>query len=287
MAVTGVDLSFADPSISAIKATGAKWVARYFSTDPNKNITKSDVTNYRAADLDIVTVWETTAGRATAGYTAGQSDAKSADGQRSGVGLPPNHVIFLAVDEDVPWARVAPYFQGATHLLGSARVGTYGSFQIVEGAHAAGIRYLWQTPAWSAGKWSSHANIRQGSQTLGGQADLDYAYTADFGQYPRPSAPSTIPVVHLSHVLAAANKDPKAAQGHTTYKAEVLILEHALNAEGLLASKWVDGSYGTCTLTAYAAFQHKMGFSGSDADGKPGIQTLTDLGHRHGFKAAA
>jgi hypothetical protein len=284
--VKGLDLAWDRPSVADIKATGAHWVARYFSRDDSKDLHKDEVTAYHAADLGLVTIWETSAGRATVGYSGGVTDAQSADAQRAAVGLPPNHVLYFAVDEDTSWASVLPYFQGVIRQIGIGRVGAYGGVRIMEGAHASGIHYLWQTQAWSNGVWSVHANITQEGTALGGKADIDYAHTTDFGQYPRPASPVVLPTVHLSHLLAAAARDPRAPQGHTTFASEVKIVEHALNAEGLLASKWVDGSFGSMTVSAYAGWQHKLGYSGKDANGYPGIKSLTSLAHRHAFLAA-
>jgi len=102
-----------------------------------------------------------------------------------------------------------------------------------------------------------------------------------------PAKPSTKPTVSLAHVVAAARKDPAAAQGHTTYKAEVLLVEKALATEKLLAALYVDGSFGTKTLSAYASWQRKLGYTGSSADGIPGKTSLTRLGDKHGFTVVA
>jgi peptidoglycan hydrolase-like protein with peptidoglycan-binding domain len=98
-----------------------------------------------------------------------------------------------------------------------------------------------------------------------------------------PAKPTTKPKVSLAHVIYAAKHDPQAAQGHTSYRAEVLLVEKALHAEGLLASQYVDGSFGTRTVTAYAALQRRYDYSGSAADGIPGKASLTRLGSKHGF----
>ncbi|NUS26922.1 MAG: endolysin, partial [Streptomyces sp.] len=83
-----------------------------------------------------------------------------------------------------------------------------------------------------------------------------------------PAKPTPAPVkVSLAHVVAAAKKDPSAAQGHTTYRAEVLVVERALKAEGLLAEQYVDGSFGSLTVNAYARWQKRLGYSGTAADG--------------------
>jgi hypothetical protein len=95
--------------------------------------------------------------------------------------------------------------------------------------------------------------------------------------------PATKPSVSLSQLIAAAKKDPKAAQGSASYRAGALLVEKALAAEKLLASQWVDGSFGTKTVAAYAAWQRKCGYTGAAADGIPGKSTLTRLGAAHGF----
>lgn len=190
MSVTGIDIAWDRPTVAQIKATGAHWVARYFSTDDSKDLHASEVSAYSAASLGIVTVFETTTGRATQGYQAGIDDASLADGQRRAVGLPSNMVIHFAVDEDTSWASVEEYFRGVVAVLGLARVGCYGGIRVIEGAHAFGIKYLWQTPAWSGGQWASYATIRQSlGTTLSGGADYDTAEVPDFGQFPRPVAP--------------------------------------------------------------------------------------------------
>jgi len=103
---------------------------------------------------------------------------------------------------------------------------------------------------------------------------------------PAPKPPAGLPTVLLSHLLSAIAKDGPAAQGHTTYKAEVLLVEKGLAAEGLLAGYLVDGSAGTSSFgpgSAYQNWQVRCGYSGKDADGIPGKTSLTTLGKRHGF----
>lgn len=186
----GVDIAWDRPSTAAIVATGAHWVARYFSPDGSKNLTAAEVRDYPAAGLSIVTVFESTAGRATQGRAAGIADARLAERQRQAVGLPDGHVHHFAVDSDVSWASVQPYFDGAVSVLGLDRTGCYGGFRVIEGARNYGLGFLWQTVAWSGGRWSPAATIRQtGGTLLAGAADIDFAEVPDFGQFPRPSSP--------------------------------------------------------------------------------------------------
>lgn len=99
--------------------------------------------------------------------------------------------------------------------------------------------------------------------------------------------PPTKPKVSLANVVYAARHDPAAAQGHTTHRDEVLLVEKALKAEGLLSAQYVDGSFGTKTVTAYARWQHSPaggGYAGSAADGIPGPASLKRLAKKHGFE---
>ncbi|MCF2525835.1 CHAP domain-containing protein [Yinghuangia soli] len=89
--------------------------------------------------------------------------------------------------------------------------------------------------------------------------------------------------VSLARVAAAARKDAPAAGTPKSYPEGVLLVERALVAEGLLRGEYADGSYGTKTLTAYAAWQRRLGYTGTDADGIPGKDSLKRLGAKHGF----
>jgi len=96
-----------------------------------------------------------------------------------------------------------------------------------------------------------------------------------------------VPTVDLSQLDAAARTDPGAPQGHQTYPAGVRIVEAALVTEGLLDGAYAgDGSYGSKTLAAYAAWQRRCGV-GAPYDGIPGIKSLTLLGAKHGFHVVA
>lgn len=89
--------------------------------------------------------------------------------------------------------------------------------------------------------------------------------------------------VSLSHIRQAARVDPGKPQGFCSYRSDTFVVERALNQEGMLASRWVDGSFGTMTVTAYARYQYSLGYRGKDADGIPGMVTLARLGRKHGF----
>jgi hypothetical protein len=104
---------------------------------------------------------------------------------------------------------------------------------------------------------------------------------------PKPSAPAK-PVVDLSNVLAAAKRDPKLAQGKTTYAKDVKVVEMALWRAGFLNRAYAsDGSFGTLTIKAYARWQRSLGYTGDDADGMPGRKSLEALGRKYGFVVKA
>lgn len=150
--------------------------------------------------------------------------------------------------------------------------------------------FLWIADYITAGQprithpWVIHQYTDAAPQ--GGDGDVaNFADKAAMLAWANPAAPKPAPKpsVSLAHVVYAARHDPAAAQGHTTYKAEVLVVERALAAEKLLASQYVDGSFGTKTVAAYAALQRRYGYSGSAADGIPGKTSLQRLGDKHGF----
>ncbi|NUS26132.1 MAG: peptidoglycan-binding protein [Streptomyces sp.] len=125
-----------------------------------------------------------------------------------------------------------------------------------------------------------------GHNQIPGNSHVDPGPMPDLFATPQPP-PAVTTRVSLAHVVAAAKKDPAAPQGHTTYKAEVLVVERALKAEGLLAEQYVDGSFGSLTVNAYARWQRRLGYSGTAADGIPGMTSLKKLGAKHGFDVVA
>jgi hypothetical protein len=96
-----------------------------------------------------------------------------------------------------------------------------------------------------------------------------------------PASPATArPVVDMEATVLAAQIDPRRADNTLTpgAKSSVLAVEQALQALNLLDAKWVDGYFGTTTITAYAAYQRSLGYTGLAANGLPGTTSLTRLG---------
>ncbi|MEU8391696.1 peptidoglycan-binding domain-containing protein [Micromonospora sp. NPDC048843] len=88
------------------------------------------------------------------------------------------------------------------------------------------------------------------------------------------------PVVDMEATVLAAQIDPRRADNTLTpgAKNSVLAVEQALQAQGLLNAQWVDGYFGTVTVSAYAAYQRSLGYTGLAANGLPGTTSLTRLG---------
>lgn len=91
--------------------------------------------------------------------------------------------------------------------------------------------------------------------------------------------------VNMEKVVLAAQLDPaKEGTGTTEGAAEsVKTVETALEKQGFLDSKYVDGHFGSSTVAAYSEFQKSTGASGEGANGLPGKGTLTQLGEKEGF----
>ena len=98
---------------------------------------------------------------------------------------------------------------------------------------------------------------------------------------PQPAnAAAALPAVDMEAVLKAAQWDPAKADSAVTPGAgpSVKLVETALRKLGLLEQSYVDGHFGTKTVTAYAQWQQQLGYSGIDATGLPGRTSLTKLG---------
>lgn len=225
----GIDISFARPDTDGMKAAGAQWIARYFSNDANKNLTSDELKAYTAAGLPVVTVWEDSPTGALEGREKGVQDAQKAKSERQTVGLPDDHPIYFTVDTDATWSKVQDYFGGIASVLSQELTGVYGSYQVIQGAHALGYKYLWQTEAWSDGQWSEFASIRQdGGTVLNGGADVDDSEVPDFGQYPKPEIDLPLNDTDLAAISGIVTKAIASNRG--TAVADTLYwFAHAVN----------------------------------------------------------
>ncbi|MGS2645756.1 peptidoglycan-binding domain-containing protein [Streptosporangium sp. LJ11] len=107
--------------------------------------------------------------------------------------------------------------------------------------------------------------------SLTGVSGMSAAQAADAG---------ALPSVNMEATVKAAQIDPRRPDETLTpgAKAGVLLVERALRDRRLLDAKWVDGYFGTTTVTAFAKYQKSLGFTGLAANGLPGKASLTRLG---------
>jgi hypothetical protein len=187
---TGVDCSFSHPNYSKLKSAGISFVGRYL-TGEGKALTRGEAIGISGEGLDIFAIYETNATGMEGGYSAGTFDAVQAKHALDDLKPKGNPPVYFACDFDAEGEReisqVLEYIRGAVHELGWHRVGIYGGLSVIAAAHAENrCKFLYQTLAWSGGKWFPDAQLRQtgvGLDLLGASVDLDKAISADFGQF--------------------------------------------------------------------------------------------------------
>jgi hypothetical protein len=92
---------------------------------------------------------------------------------------------------------------------------------------------------------------------------------------PTPPAPTPTP---LKKVWLVSVQPGKRNQ-------QVWTVQNALKQEGLYSGT-PTGYFDAATKAAYAKWQNRLGYTGTDANGVPGIQSLTNLGEKYKFVVA-
>ena len=165
-------------------AGGFSHACRYLVPTGWKRLTKREVDDITKAGLKIISVFETTADRALGGSINGSIDGLQAIQTAISIGQTRGSVIYFAVDFEAQpeqMRAIQMYLEAAAYQIKDYEIGVYGSFAVVEVMRSIGIRYLWQTRAWSRGQVSTSVNIYQsdcgptgGGLTLNGiLVDLD------------------------------------------------------------------------------------------------------------------
>lgn len=188
---------------AALKAANCSVVSRYVTRlDWPKSLQRTEADELRAAGMPIMCNFESTADRMKGGAAAGQADAAEALQHMAVLGAPAGVTVWFSADWDVQPGEVPAvlaYLQAAAGVLGSkSRVGLYGGLRAVAAAADAGYR-IWQTVAWSGGRWDPRAAARQtgAEQTVGGvRVDVNEienlaALGAWGGPAPAPSSSSS------------------------------------------------------------------------------------------------
>lgn len=186
----GVDYSWGRPDPAELYRLGKRFAVRYVSYDrTGKNLTKAEADRLHAAGLATVTNWEHSHLDQLGGYSRGVEHAREADRLHRACGGPPDRPIYFSTDFDASPAQLATcydYLRGCADVLGWDRVGVYGGIRTIDHMADRGVRWLWQTYAWSAGQWHPATDLRQyrnGVRLAGGEVDLNKAMTSDFGQW--------------------------------------------------------------------------------------------------------
>lgn len=199
--IEGVDYAFSRPSPAALVAAGKQFAVRYLSGGrSSKDLTASELKALTAAGLNVCLVWETSGGAAKGGRNQGIFDARIATKQAASLGLS-GVPIYFAVDFDAQGSTlntVVEYVKGAASILGFELTGVYGGIKVIDACYKAkACKWLWETYAWSYGKWHPAAQLHQyknGQRIGGGALDLCRATVADYGQYPRPTVQRPAPL---------------------------------------------------------------------------------------------
>lgn len=275
-----------------MRAMELGFVGRYFSQYPSKNLTRGEVVDLGQNGFDIFSIYEDDVNDWAGGWNKGIENAHRALVQGQALGMPSTRPFFFAVDTDIDpnETQLHEYFSGISNVLGGGRRGAYGSTGVLRALkHAGLIDFTFRTMSigWNGGAGNpGEFNITQNGY-INSAFDRDANATGDFGQWRfnwTPQKPAPEPTVHLWIADMCAKEDPKRPANQTTNSANVTPIQDALVDEGLLKrGTFSTGHYGPETITAYAGWQGKCGYRGRDADGIPGMTTLSKLGAGHGF----
>lgn len=294
MTVSGCDFSTPDVPNEVLTKNRVAFAARYVSATGNpKNLTLAEAHARAASGIKSVTCMETTADRALGGFNAGRIDVQVAEAQAQALDQPIGYPIYYAVDFSPlagQTAVVLEYFQGLRSLQKRYKVGVYGSLAVCQAVDKANLaEYIWQTYAWSGGKWYSKTHIRQyrnGVNWNGYQVDLDEALTEDYGGWwPGGFAPpgavtppvTTTPPSRTDWMTTIMDRLPNLQQGARdpiggqwfVRRVQALLQDVASIKVGP-----IDGDFGPDTELAVKAFQRARHLT---ADGIVGPHTWAYL----------
>lgn len=270
MATKGVDFSWDKPNGPALRADGFSFVVGYVSPESGKNITKSQVSAYHSAKLNVGIVYEGTGAEAFNSGNAPSVDSRG-NSQMDALGAPLSTVLYIAVDRDTSGSAVAAFFKSAV-ARSKRPIGVYGNYAVVSYLMSRGIvKYGWQTYAWSGGHLYAPAQLFQysnGHHIAGGTVDYDYQEHSAAGLWMYSTTPVK-PVVQrpgtpkFAHTLVPSGKpgydeDAKIWQtGARTYRK---------------SSVTADGYYGPYSVGVAKAIQKQFGLV---EDGIVGPKTWT------------
>jgi len=283
--VEGVDYSYSRPNPTCLHNKGRRFAVRYVgSGSSGKYITEAEANGLFAAGLQVVIVYETTASFMLEGFNAGTAAAQIGHDRAIAAGMPEGRPIYFALDTDprgltnAQWDALKAFSNGAATVLGRNRVGVYGGYATIEHLVPTSATWGWQTYAWSGGRWSAKAHLRQylNEQNLcGGRVDLCRSVTDDYGQWPleNPGISPPFPVFPGRY-----QSQPPIIRGDDVRQFQQRMLERGWK-HGWTGGEWnkgrkvrfeVDGEYGPVTESIVRRFQQEKGLR---VDGQVGPKT--------------
>lgn len=194
----GIDYSFGRPGGAAIAAAGFQFAMRYlpYPGDQGKGLSLPEIADLHGNGIAIGLIWESVAGRAHEGYTAGLSDGVSALGALVDLNVPTDVAVYFTVDFDSSardYEAIANYLVGAGSAIGHSRVGIYAEFEVIEYLRVNTFLvapWRWQTYAWSGPSKSPDIHVfqyRNGQTLNGAPVDYDEAIDGNWGQWSPPA----------------------------------------------------------------------------------------------------
>lgn len=191
--LVGCDYSWDRPDLNCLWSKNARFIVRYGSRDPSKNLSKSELNSALAVGMSVAVVWQEGKTQMLRGYGGGQTDARDAVALFDGLGLH-GIPVYFSCDQDYEACsstdknKIMDYCDGAKSIIGKPRMGGYGDDTFCKAQFDAGrITYGWQTYAWSEGGWEPRCQLRQVQNNVtvcGGKIDWDESWAEDFGQWP-------------------------------------------------------------------------------------------------------
>ena len=171
----GIDVASSIANAAAAFASDFGFVIRYYSHNPSKNLTESELQALLGAGLKVGVVWETLGNHA--GYfstSQGATDSADALGMANALGQNKGSAIYFAVDFDATPSDIAnlvtPYFKAVHSAFENAGmpyfVGVYGSGATCAALSAAGVvhhTWLAQSTGWSGYSTYQNYDMKQGA----------------------------------------------------------------------------------------------------------------------------
>jgi hypothetical protein len=257
--VEGVDYSYQRPDPKRLYNSGKRFACRYVSYDTTgKNITKTEAKALIAAGVAPVTNWENSLHDMLGGYSVGVQHAQEANRLHLAASGPADRPIYFGVDFDASPAQLVTcfeYVRGAASVIGWGRVGVYGGIKTMAYMADRGVRWLWQTYAWSYGAWDPRAQLQQYNNTepVAGQLlDLCRSTAADYGQWTISMPPDDTPPPSLIEDIIDLRRDESAGEpvkalqgllGRAGFPCPITGVYDADTSASLLAARKSQGSY--------------------------------------------